>query len=142
MITTKQLFNKLLLKYLDRNVGVYQFFRAGAHLFPQQTRSNSTDQKNGFQGLLNFHEINLSQHRFWPRWVLERLDPRSPLYAPATHQCILNTTRKNWTSLSLANQKISAQIDNTGLCTPIPNEECISYQALRLNLNKDALMLF
>ena len=127
MRKTNTLFSKLLLKYLDRNEGVYQFFRAGAHLFTSKTVPPLTDQKETFQGLLNFHEINLNKHRFWPRWVLEQLDPRSRRYTPPSNQSILNIIHKNWTSLSLANKKINTQIDATGLCTPIPNEWSIDF---------------
>lgn len=116
------LFKKLLLKVLDQNEGVYQFYRAGAHLFQDHKFPKEDDLKEQYQGLLNFHEINLNQHRNWPLWILEQLDPRSPRYCPPNNQSILNHTHKNWTSLSLAKHKISSQIDETGLCTPIPNE--------------------
>ncbi len=122
MKQTKTLLDKLLLKYLDRNKGVYSFFNAGLNLIPKKSTLSTSEKKDIFQGFLNYSAINLNLHKFWPQWVLRQLTPSDPFYTPHINKHILNHTQKNWTSLSRDESKINAQISPMGVCTPCTNE--------------------
>ena len=119
MSKSKTFLKKCLYKLLDQNGGIYNFLKAGEHIFKPIKSKEKNLKKDILQGILNYHEIILKPNKSWPFWVKQQVDPNSPFYAPGHNQLLLNTTFKNWTSLSIPNTSINSNIDPTGLITPI-----------------------
>ena len=71
-------------------------------------------------GLMNYKVIPSNLQNLWPFWVYKQLLPDSPQFIPSGYPpFLLNTSNRNWTTLSCPLSKATPIIDPKGLITPL-----------------------
>lgn len=75
----------------------------------------------GLSGLNNTLAIQSNQHWIWPYWVERQLNPDSDEFIPTgVNLLTTNLSFRNWTSLSIAENRNEAMLDPVGMLTLEP----------------------
>jgi len=74
------------------------------------------------QGSYNWQTIPYHFKRIWPFWVYRQFSPKSPQFSSSSLPfSAINSTQRNWTTLSYPGSKNIVFVDPHGLITPFEN---------------------
>ncbi|MFC1770292.1 hypothetical protein ACFLZV_00245 [Candidatus Margulisiibacteriota bacterium] len=121
----KNILRKIFKGILSLDKTYPRFIRIADHLFtiPCYTDNKRFEQLYPqiiVQGLANAKVIPYNPNRIWPFWVYQQLNPESQSYSSSGFPfALINTTHRNWSSISLPSSDTNAIIDPRGLITPL-----------------------